>query len=97
MRALERGYLQCWGQRNHRTRCEVNIILRVLKLASFYPHRRRCIACVKFDRDCSSLPFESMAVHRRDGVDVMVLCDRFMSAMTLAERTTMISPKKSRG
>lgn len=44
---------------------------------NYYPKGRRCAACAKAKDDCSRLDFSKMPVHRRDGNDVVVLCNQF--------------------
>ncbi len=46
-----------------------------------YPKGGRCLACTRRDdRSCKHLPFHEMPVHRRDGVDVVVICTYFQRA-----------------
>lgn len=46
-----------------------------------YPKGGRCLACTRRDdRSCKHLPFHEMPVHRRDGVDVVVICIYFQRA-----------------
>jgi hypothetical protein len=47
---------------------------------SFYPKGGRCAACSKRLHDCSTLPFEQMPIHRREGRDVVVICTNFQKA-----------------
>ncbi|MNZ18472.1 hypothetical protein D3C78_354850 [compost metagenome] len=47
---------------------------------NYYPKGGRCLACAKAAADCSKLPFEQMPVHRRDGCDVVVICNQFRRA-----------------
>ena len=44
---------------------------------NYYPKGGRCAACTKQNDDCSTLPFNTMPVHRRDGCDVVVICNQF--------------------
>lgn len=56
---------------------------------NYYPKGGRCAHCQHAHRDCSSLPFDTMPVHRRDGVDVVVICTEFRQINhhdSLAER-----------
>ncbi len=46
-------------------------------MTTYYPKGGRCSACSKRAADCSSLPFEEMPVHRRDGADAIVICTEF--------------------
>lgn len=50
------------------------------KAAKYYPKGGRCAGCADRLADCSKLPFHTMKVHRRDGVDVAVICDRYRPA-----------------
>lgn len=42
-----------------------------------YPKAGRCRHCTRLHEDCSSLPFSTMPVHRRDGSDVVVICTEY--------------------
>lgn len=44
---------------------------------NYYPKGGRCAGCTDRLNDCSSLPFHTMKVHRRDGVDAVVICNRY--------------------
>lgn len=44
---------------------------------NFYPKRTRCASCSKRLHNCSKLPFHQMPVHRRDGIDVIVICTEY--------------------
>ncbi|BCD83636.1 hypothetical protein PSm6_00430 [Pseudomonas solani] len=46
-------------------------------MTNYFPKGGRCSACSKWRDDCSSLPFDKMPVHRRDGADVVVICTEF--------------------
>jgi hypothetical protein len=45
-----------------------------------YPKGGRCMACARREHKCNHLPFHEMPVHRRDGVDVVVICTYFERA-----------------
>ncbi|MDH4566139.1 hypothetical protein E8E95_05560 [Pseudomonas sp. BN414] len=49
-------------------------------MTNYYPKGGRCSACQKAHDDCSDLPFHTMPVHRRDGADVVVICNEFRQA-----------------
>lgn len=44
---------------------------------NYYPKGGRCQGCAKRHEDCSALPFQTMPVHRRDGEDVVVICNEY--------------------
>ncbi|WP_462383316.1 hypothetical protein [Pseudomonas sp. Marseille-QA0892] len=46
-------------------------------MPNFFPKGGRCKGCAKRAENCSSLPFDRMPVHRRDGADVIVICTEF--------------------
>lgn len=46
-------------------------------MPNYYPKGGRCQGCAKQHGDCSSLPFHTMPVHRRDGQDVVVICTEY--------------------
>lgn len=48
---------------------------------NYYPARQRCRDCASFNMPkCKTLPFDQMPVHRRDGPDVIVKCNRYTPA-----------------
>ncbi len=49
-------------------------------MPNYYPKAGRCRACLKQHANCSSLPFDTMPVHRRDGQDVSVICTQHTPA-----------------
>lgn len=53
------------------------------KTARYYPKADRCRTCSKQHADCSRLPFSSMPVLRRDGVDISVKCTQYKPANQL--------------
>lgn len=46
----------------------------------YHPRIGRCQSCAMRESDCTRLPFQEMPVHRRDGVDVVVICNRYYPA-----------------
>lgn len=60
---------------------------------NYYPKGGRCAACARQHDDCSALPFHTMPVHRRDGCDVVVICNQFRQlnhSTSLRERRYML-------
>ncbi|HLD65868.1 MAG TPA: hypothetical protein VJA19_07485 [Pseudomonas sp.] len=43
-------------------------------MPTYYPKGGRCQGCAKRLADCSSLPFHTLPVHRRDSQEVVVIC-----------------------
>lgn len=46
-------------------------------MPNYYPKRDRCSSCTKRSFNCQQLPFHTMPVHRRDGIDVIVKCTEY--------------------
>ncbi len=42
-----------------------------------YPNGDMCINCTKLYAKCNHLPFEEMRKHKKDGEDVIVICNQY--------------------
>jgi hypothetical protein len=60
-------------------------------MTNYYPKAGRCRGCADRDKDCSSLPFNTMPAHRSDGADVVVICTQFRPR---AEEKATRAPKR---
>lgn len=43
----------------------------------YYPKAARCAGCSRREKDCRGLNFSAMPVYRRDGADVVVICNEY--------------------